>query len=274
MSIRRFVGLSVDVEEWFHGLTSTSREPGSWSAWPSRVDEATDRVLDLFADAKVHATFFILGLVCQEHPKVVSKIAAAGHEIACHGFDHRLVTGLKPACFEDDCRRAKDILEETSGQPVVGYRAPAFSLNHDMTWALDTLLRVGFVYDASLMPFRTPLGGERAVPGRQTYRTGSGTLTRFPVATANLGRLRWPVGGGFFVRVTPLRLLPALLSAVPEGSCFYLHPWEIDDPHPVVFANAREHLSHYAGLRSAPRKWRLILGIRELCFRPLREFLG
>jgi polysaccharide deacetylase family protein (PEP-CTERM system associated) len=142
--------LTVDVEEYYHAtiFQEAVRATGS-GTFESRVERSTERVLALLATCGVTGTFFVLGEVAAEHPSLVRRIASRGHEIACHGHDHALVSDQSPARFRAGIRRAKALLEDIAGEPVLGYRAPSFSIGRAETWAYDVLLEEGFRYDSS-----------------------------------------------------------------------------------------------------------------------------
>ncbi len=208
--------MTVDVEDYFQvsafdGVVSRER----WHEYESRVAANTDRLLDLFSDAGVHATFFVLGWVAEREPALVRRIAAAGHELASHGYGHRLVYDQSPAEFRDDVRRAKATLETVSGCPVLGYRAPSFSITSRSLWALDVLVEEGFAWDASIFPIRHDRYGIPSAPrhpfwvfggdGPSAFARGFGglrnrpdgpRLLEIPASTVRVAGVNLPVGGG------------------------------------------------------------------------------
>ncbi len=270
--------LSVDVEDYYHALVfrEATRRLGS-VAWRSRVETNVEHVLALLRQAGVRATFFTLGEVAEEHPTLVRRVAAEGHEVACHGYRHERVDGMTPEEFRADVRRARAVLEDQAGQPVWGYRAPNFSIGRTETWAYDVLLEEGFRYDSSTYPIRHDRYGTPNAPRFPygiTCRSGA-ILTEFPVGTVRLLGANLPVGGGGYFRLLPLAWATAGIRRVNrrEGGplMFYFHPWELDacQPRPPMRWDYR--LRHYVGIdREAGKLARLF---RHLPFTTAREVL-
>ena len=169
-----------------------------------RVVANTERLLNIFADTSIRATFFVLGWVAERHPEVVRRILAAGHEVASHGYAHRLVYDLTPEMFRDDIRRSKLVIEDAGGSAVEGYRAPSYSITKRSLWALDVLLEEGYTYDASIFPIRHDTYGIPDAP-RHPYvmtRTG-GELVEAPPSTVRLLGRNLPMAGGGYFRLLP-----------------------------------------------------------------------
>ena len=231
--------LSVDVEEYYHGrefeaATPASRRP----SLPSRVESNVERVLGLFAGGGVQATFFIVGGVASAHPAMVHRIVAAGHEVACHSHRHELVWRQTPDEFREDVLRAKAVLENLSGQQVLGYRAPNYPIGPKQTWAYDILLEAGFRYDSSTYPILHDRYGQLGAP-RFPYelrRNGHEHLVEFPIGTTRLCGINLPIGGGGYFRLLPLEWTRRGIQRVNarEGQpiMFYFHPWELDPEQP------------------------------------------
>lgn len=223
---------TVDVEDWFHANFRSAPRLDT-SSLPRRVEEGTQAALELLARWDSRATFFILGEVAREHPSLVRRIAAAGHEVACHGLRHALLAEVGRAALPGELRDARARLADLSGQPVVGFRAPSWSLTRDTLWALDVLAEQGFRYDSSLFPAANYLYGVDGAPtGPSWLRTAAGaTLAELPPSTVGVGRRRLGVGGGFYLRLLPLAVhLAALHAAERAGRPFlaYTHPRELD----------------------------------------------
>jgi polysaccharide deacetylase family protein (PEP-CTERM system associated) len=271
--------LSVDIEEYYHALVFQDGTRGlSEARWPSRVEWSTGRVLELLAEGGVRATFFTLGEVAADHPAVVRKIAGEGHEVACHGFAHVPVSRLTPEEFRADVRRAKALLEDLAGEPVLGYRAPNFSIGRDQGWAYDILLEEGFRYDSSSYPIRhdrygDPAGARfpHAVRGR-----GRDCLVEFPVGTVRVLGVNLPVGGGGYFRLLPLGFTRRGIARTNRRdgrpAMFYFHPWELDPEQPRPAMPWRHRARHYVGMRREEAK--LTALVRELRFTTAREVLG
>ncbi len=260
---------TLDVEEYFQ---VSAMEPwvtrDAWEGFPSRVAVGTHAILELLAEAGARGTFFTLGWVAERHPDLVREIAAGGHELASHGWDHRRVTHLAPDEFRAQVRDSKRILEDLSGTPVEGYRAPSFSIVPGREWALEILVEEGYRYDSSLYPVRRRGYGYPA-GARTPWRieTPAGPLAELPPATLRLGGRTLPAGGGGTFRQFPLRWTEAALrdaEARGRGATFYLHPWEVDPAQPrVVGLPALTRVRHYRGIGAAlPRLRRLLSRFR------------
>ena len=245
---------TVDVEEYFH---VNAFEPfvsrDRWDTYPSRVDRATDEILELLARHGASGTFFTLGWLARTRPALVRRIADAGHEIASHGFWHRRVPTLAPELFRADVRDAKAALEDVCGQPVLGFRAPSFSIVPGYEWAFDVLLEEGYEYDSSRFPIRRPGYGSPNTP-RSPYliRRAAGTLLELPLATARVLGTLLPAAGGGYLRQFPFPLIRrAFREATAAGvpAVFYVHPWEVDPGQPRMPVPPLVRVRHYRGLR-------------------------
>jgi polysaccharide deacetylase family protein (PEP-CTERM system associated) len=262
--------LSVDVEDYFQ-VHAFSRCVGrqQWDRYPLRVAENTGRVLDILGSQGISATFFILGWVAERMPGLVRKIADAGHEIACHGYGHELVYEIGPERFREDVRRAKQIIEGIAGRPVVGYRAPSYSITAKSLWALQILIEEGFLYDSSIFPIIHDVYG---IPGAKRFpheiSTTSGTIREFPISTypLKLGPLRTslPVAGGGYLRLLPVAIVKRAIAFLNQKerqpAVVYFHPWEIDPGQPRIRAGLRSTFRHYINLDSAEQKIRNLVG--------------
>ena len=255
-------GLSVDVEDWFQvGAFENVIERGSWDAIRMRVESNVDRIMDLFAEADVKATFFTLGWVAQRHPEMIRRIADAGHEIASHGYDHARVFNFDRKAFGEDLRLARNILEDCSGTQVKGYRAPSFSIDQRTPWAYLELIDQGYAYSSSVAPVTHDHYGWREAP-RFAFRPIAGAeLVEIPVTTAILGGRRVAAGGGGFFRVLPYGFSRWAIRQVnrreARPAVFYFHPWEIDPEQPrVPDAPMRSKLRHYTNLDKMAGKLR------------------
>jgi polysaccharide deacetylase family protein (PEP-CTERM system associated) len=256
--------LTVDVEDYFHvsAFASIIRR-SDWSQFESRVERNTQRLLALFADHEVHATFFVLGWVAQHAPSLIRQIEAAGHEVACHGLTHELVYRQSPDLFRAETVEAKQRLEDLIGRPVVGYRAASYSVTRKSAWALDILEELGFVYDSSVFPVRHDVYGMPDAP-RGPYRPGSGAMLEIPLTTVEWAGIRVPCAGGGYFRILPYRFFKWALRRVNEvdhmAVMFYLHPWEIDPDQPrMQRASSLSKFRHYCNLhRTEARLLRLL----------------
>ena len=270
--------LTVDVEDYFHVAAFARQiDPTTWDRFPLRVERNTRRLLDLFAERDVRATFFVLGWVAERCPGLVRAIADQGHEVACHGYSHQLIYGQTPALFRAETIRAKTCLEDQAQRSVLGYRAASYSITKRSLWALDILAELGFAYDSSIFPIHHDRYG---IPGspRCPYRvdtSNGGSIIEFPLSTMAFGGHHLPVAGGGYFRIYPYRLTRFALSRInrSEGRpfIFYLHPWEIDPEQPRVPAGWLSTFRHYTNLsRCEARLSRLL---RDFSFAPARDVL-
>ena len=246
--------MTVDVEDYFHASAFdrvVSRT--SWASRDSRVTANTQRLLALFDTHQVKGTFFILGWVAERFPALVREIAGLGHEIASHGYDHQLIYTLTQEQFRDDVHRAKEVLEQSAGRPVRGYRAPSFSIVRESLWALDVLIEEGHTYDASVFPIHHDRYGIPDATRRpHVIERPSGSIVEFPGSTARLAGANWPVAGGGYFRLLPYGWTKWGIDRVnavdEEPVVFYIHPWEIDPDQPRLPASRVTRWRHYHGL--------------------------
>jgi len=244
--------MSVDVEDWFQVQAfADTIDRSTWDALPRRVAANTDRVLALFADAGVKATFFTLGWVAEREPDLIRRIVAAGHELASHGHGHELVNTLGPAGFRADIRRAKAVLEDVGGVEVRGYRAPTFSIGAATPWAHVILAEEGYDYSSSVFPIRHDLYGRPDAP-RTPHRPEKNGVMELPMTTVRRMGRNLPCSGGGWFRVIPYAVFRSGLrhvNAVERSpGIFYFHPWEIDPEQPRVWAGCMAQFRHYTGL--------------------------
>ena len=259
---------TVDVEEYFQVSAferSVSRE--AWGTFTSRVAVSVRRLLDLLARHHARGTFFILGWVAERHPDLVRAIVDAGHEVASHGWDHTRVTEQTPVAFRASVRRTKQWLEQLSGQPCLGFRAPSFSIGPGREWALDILVEEGYRYDSSLFPVRRP--GYGYANGRRDphwLRRPTGRLAEVPPATLRRWGAQVPAGGGAYFRLLPYAVVRAALRDCERRGVpgtFYIHPWELDPEQPRLDVPWLTRVRHYGGLgRTLPRLERLLAEFR------------
>lgn len=244
---------SVDVEDWFQVNALEPWVPRArWEDFERRVEASTGRVLELLARHGAHGTFFTLGWVAERHPGLVRRIAEAEHEVASHGWWHRRITTLSPGAFREDLRASKAVLEDASGQRVLGFRAPSFSIRPGMEWAFDALLEEGYEYDSSLFPIRRPdYGWPGCPPAPHHVDRPAGRLLELPLATTVAAGLRLPAAGGGYLRQLPLGLTLGAFHRMAdrgETGMFYIHPWELDPGQPRLELPWLTRIRHYRGL--------------------------
>ena len=257
--------MSIDVEDYFHVSVFDGLVPRSqWESMESRVKANTLRLLEIFDQYGVRSTFFVLGWVGRRHPDLIHAIARAGHEVASHGYAHRLIYDQTPAAFRDDVRRAKAILEEASGRAVAGYRAPSYSITPRSLWALDILAEEGHTYDSSIFPIRHDRYGI-PVSARKPYRIdrGARSIIEVPGSTTRLGPLNLPIAGGGYFRLLPYWWTRWGISRVNRlerrPAVFYLHPWEIDPGQPRLQVGRISRFRHYRNLDRTEERLRQLL---------------
>lgn len=257
--------MTVDVEDYYHVSAFEKAIPREeWEQWPSRVESNTQRLLGLFDEQGIRATFFVLGWVAERHPQLVRDIARLGHEIASHGYSHRLVYRQTPEEFREETARSKTLLEDLIQRPVIGYRAASYSITRDSLWALDILAELGFEWDSSIFPVhhdRYGVPGSPVTPYR--LRTPRGRqLLEFPLTTAPVLGQRLPAAGGGYFRLYPYWLSRALLRRAARSgpTIFYLHPWEVDPQQPRVHHASRlSRFRHYNNLQHCEPRLRRLL---------------
>jgi polysaccharide deacetylase family protein (PEP-CTERM system associated) len=246
--------LSVDVEDWFQvGAFEGVIDRDSWDGLDQRVERNGEAVLALFERARVKGTFFTLGWVAQRYPKLMRRIAAAGHEVASHGWDHRRVFTMNAAQFRADLDRARLAIEDASGVSPMGYRAPSFSIDARTPWAHRVLAEEGYAYSSSVAPVRHDHYGWPEAP-RFAWRPVDGSnLIELPVTTVEVAGRRLAAGGGGFFRLLPYHFSSWAIGRVnrheTRPAVFYFHPWEIDPGQPrVAAAPLRSRVRHYSNL--------------------------
>jgi polysaccharide deacetylase family protein (PEP-CTERM system associated) len=270
--------MSVDVEDYFQVSAFETEVPAdTWDGFESRVCRNTRRLLELLGGAGVSATFFVLGWVAERHPRLVREISEAGHEIASHGYGHRLVYSQSPAEFRSDIRRAKIAIENAAGTAVLGYRAPSYSITRKSLWALDVLIEEGYVYDTSVYPIHHDRYGIPDAP-RHAHRVNrsSGSIWEVPGSTVRIGRLNLPIGGGGYFRMLPYAWtrwgFSRLNTIERRPGVFYLHPWEIDPDQPRISASLLRCFRHYYNLSHTER--RLVRLLRDFRFGRVCDIIG
>jgi polysaccharide deacetylase family protein (PEP-CTERM system associated) len=276
--------LSIDVEDYFQvSAFEKVAPPDKWNLYESRVFKNTLSILDILEQRNVKATFFIVGWIAERNPELPKDIVDRGHEIGCHSYWHRKIYDLGPSKFREDTAKAKAILEELTGAPVYGYRAPSYTITKKSLWALNILQDLGFKYDSSVFPihhdtygipsaprfsFRWKLNGLRPEINSKLkllspeYETQS--IIEYPISTAKLFGQKVPIAGGGYFRLFPYWFTKAALNSIndKEGKpfMFYLHPWEIDPDQPRFnHASMLSRFRHYNNLNKTAERFRRLL---------------
>jgi polysaccharide deacetylase family protein (PEP-CTERM system associated) len=251
--------LTIDFEDWYQGLELSITR---WADCEDRIVQAGRRVLQLLDEFGVRATFFVLGYVAEHHPEVVHEIAVAGHEIATHGYSHTLIYQQTPEVFRAELERSMRILESLTGKPVLGHRAPFFSITRESLWAVKIMSELGIRYDSSIIPVVNYRYGIADGP-RWPYEipVGDQTLLEFPPSTWRLLGYNLPIGGAYF-RIYPYRFTSQMIQSLNRQGqpvVFYFHPWEMDWEHPRIALPRRIALTHYFNLPSTENRLRRLL---------------
>jgi polysaccharide deacetylase family protein (PEP-CTERM system associated) len=254
---RRTFLLSIDFEDW-HQLVRRRVGANGWEEPGPALDRQTERLLSLLDELGVRATFFILGMAARSHPELVTRITRAGHEIACHGDAHQLVSAQTPHDFSLDLRRARTTIEQLSGRHPTGYRAPAFSITRETPWAYEVLAEEGFGYDAS--QHDSPRIRNRVVAdggGPHALSLDNGLLWEFPVAVWRTRGMKVPVGGASYWGALPKRVILRALQETGPLAGLYLHPYEVDpEPlRPALATSASNSQRAHAALRATQRNF-------------------
>ena len=269
--------LSVDVEDWFQVLNMAHViDRAAWQAMPLRCGDSTKRLLELFDKRAAKATFFFLGWIAERLPELVAEVAAAGHEIGSHGYDHRLLPELGQQGFRADIERTAAILSGITGVRPVAFRACTWSIGKRTPWAIDELLDSGITLDSSIQPVRHPDYGVPRAPTTPYRLLGSsGELLEVPPLTWDVFGRHVPVGGGGYLRLFPLAMLRAGLrqkERLGHPGCIYLHPWEVDPDQPRQALGGLRGFRHYVNLKGTLGKLDRLL--RDHPFTSLASAVG
>lgn len=266
--------MTIDCEDWFHGLEIGIE---SWHKYERRIEGSVNKLLELFKNSDTKATFFILGNLAEEFPELVKRIADAGHEIGSHGYSHQFVYKLSPEEFRNEMLRTNEILYKITGQPVVSFRAPYFSITRQSLWALDILHEVGIVYDSSIFPvinYRYGIPEAFRMPHWIMTPKGS-KIFEFPASTIKIGGKNVPVGGGAYFRIFPYAFTKMGLKHLNRSrrpGMFYLHPWELDPKQPKIDLPFRIKLTHYWNLHRTEQKFKKLLN--DFKFIPFKDVIN
>ncbi len=271
--------MTVDLEDWF--VVENLKENIDYTEWkslPSRVEKNTARLLELFDYYGVRATFFVLGWVADRFPKLIYMIASYGHEIGCHSYLHNRVDKMRRDEFEKDTRRAVKAIADASGVYPAGYRAPSWSINSNIDWAFEVLADLNFMYDSSLYPIKHDIYGDPEAP-REIFNMelkNGKTLYEIPASTINLFGKNFPVGGGGYLRHSPLWFTSKMirrLNRVNRPAVLYIHPWELDDEPPMLDGlSAFQKFRQYGSIINTPRKMELLLQKFDFC--PAKDYIS
>lgn len=267
--------LSFDIEDWFQveNLRSVVKEK-DWERYELRVVKNTHKILKILRDQGIKATFFILGWVAERCPDLVRYIASEGHEIASHGYSHRLINKMSKEEFKRDLILSKTILEKLTHKKVLGYRAPSFTILEDTIWAIEILKEAGFKYDSSIFPVsfhdRYGFNGISGIP----FYFPNGLL-EIPLTTLKIFKFQIPLGGGGYFRLFPYYYFHYFFKYInyrKKSVVFYLHPWELDPEQPRLNPPFFLKIRHYINLEKTEKKLKLLL--KNFRFGPINQVIS
>ena len=268
---------SVDVEDYYHvSAFNEVIKPEDWVNYKSRLIPNILTILELLERHSVKATFFVLGWVAEKFPDSISLIHNYGHEIASHSYSHRLVYKLTPEQFREDTYKSKSILEDITGEAVIGYRAPSFSITPDSQWAWEILQELGFKYSSSVFPISHDRYGFLRVPRvlfNVNMRFGA-QLKELPMSTIKVFGRNFPVAGGGYLRLFPYWFTSRAIRQLNNGNIpavVYVHPWELDPYQPRVKCNLKSKFRHYTNLHTTASKLKALLS--EFKFTRIEDYI-
>jgi polysaccharide deacetylase family protein (PEP-CTERM system associated) len=301
----RINALTIDVEDYFQVQAfSAISKYETWENYEVRVEKNTINLLNILDGVPSHdpangstipckATFFVLGWIAERYPHIVKAIKAAGHEIASHGYAHQVIYNQTKDEFRQDIRRAKAVLQDITGEEIIGYRAPSYSITPETLWALEILMEEGFHYDSSIFPVYHDIYGMPDAPrfpfavriddkrkiefAPITAETKRTAMLEFPISTVKILGTNIPVAGGGYFRLFPYPLIKYGLKRINEVDgqpfIFYLHPWECDPEQPKIRgAGLRSQFRHRINLSKTQSRFQKLLG--DFQFTTVRNMLS
>ncbi|QGZ43152.1 DUF3473 domain-containing protein [Pseudoduganella flava] len=256
--------MTIDVEDYFQVSAFAGHiARDSWAQRECRVEANVERILAILDEGGAKATFFTLGWIAERYPALVRRIVAGGHELASHGYGHLRASDQDRGQFMDDVARSKAILEDIGGRPVLGYRAPSFSIGPGNLWALDVLQEAGYRYSSSIYPIAHDHYGMPDAPRFAFHPNGAHGLLEVPITTVRLMERNLPAGGGGYFRLLPYALSRRMMRRVNQAdgqpAIFYFHPWELDPGQPRVGGvGVKTRFRHYVNLARMERRIRAL----------------
>lgn len=267
--------LTIDLEDWYHiCCVQGYSNPSQWETYESRILRNTDKILNMLRTFDTKATFFVLGYIAQKEPELIRAIKNEGHEIATHGFYHRRVFEMTEQEFEEDINKSIKTICSVTKEPVLGFRAPEWSIRKETPWALKVLRKLGILYDSSMVPL-TRMGSRDFPLFPSLFDTDYGTIWEFPLTTTRLFWENLPFTGGLPLRMFPYFYIVSKIRRINRNgypALVYIHPWEFDTEQPQIDIPLSRHFMHYFNIESTPKKVEGLL--RNLKFSPVREVIG
>jgi len=270
--------VSIDVEYWYSGEPYSNYKTDNTE---DQLQEAITPLLQILKENQILGTFFVLGIVAEQHPALVKHLVESGHEVASHGYTHKRVHQMNPKEFEQDIKKSISVLSSITGKQPIGYRAPSFSIDASTPWALQILKKNGFVYDSSVFPIQTHLYGEPAAP-LEPYTPSMEDITtidqsnefiEFPLSVYTLLNTSIPVSGGMYFRRTPHVFLRHAITKINKTRpfIFYVHPWETYRHTPKVALPFQKKFFAYYGMKNALKKFERLM--KEFTFTTIQHVL-
>jgi polysaccharide deacetylase family protein (PEP-CTERM system associated) len=265
--------LTFDLEFWYNSLLLENYLPKNKNSLPDYTKNLVEPVLNLLKQNKIRATFFSLGKLAERYPDVIKKIFNMGHELASHGYSHKCLWDLNEESFEKEIRLTNQIIKDITGISIRGFRAPNFSLNKKTEWAIPILERNGFQYDSSIFPMKTPLYGNDNAP--LVIHKIANSLVEFPPAVFAINRIKFPVGGGFYFRITPIKPYIYFIKKISKKRIpvLYFHPHELYGVVPETKGIPWLHRKiNFYGVRDSFRKFEILL--KNFDFISIEDYLS
>lgn len=269
--------ITVDLEDYFmvSGFENIVKFE-DWVRYESRIVINTRRILSILEEFNTRATFFVLGWVAEKNPKLIKEIYNRGHEISSHGYAHKIIYKHSPRQFREDIKKSKVILEQIIGEPILGYRAPSFSITKNSLWALDILAEEGFRYDSSIFPSYHTRGG---IPGANRFpfkiSRKDKEIFEFPVSTLRIFKFNIPISGGGYFRILPYQFIQWGIREINKQGhpvIFYIHPWELDINQPKIKIKGLNRIRHYINLGKSEQRLKEFLS--EFKFSSIKNFFN
>lgn len=266
--------LTVDLEDWYHVCgDGRHADPLVWDEYEDRVTRNTEKILKMLSAGSCRATFFVLGYIAERNPQLIKRVYDEGHELAVHGYYHKRVFEMTPEEFEEDLLRSVNAVEAITGEKVLGFRAPEWSIRDNSEWAFGIIRKAGLMYDSSTVPL-TRMGDRRYKKTPHRINTPYGELHEFPLTTFRIFWESLPYTGGLPMRIAPYWFIDYSVRELNKRgipAISYIHPWEFDESQPEIELPLSRRFMHYFNIRSTRPKIEGLL--KRFKFAPVKEIL-
>jgi peptidoglycan-N-acetylglucosamine deacetylase len=270
--------LGIDFEDWYHPELINHHIPEKEKK--PIIVKSLDEILEWLRKSESYATFFVVGELVKFQPDLIDKILSNGHEVGFHTMKH---TRIDTPNFKEEFELEIKEFAKISNKKSKGFRAPTFSLNESSSWLIDILEKNDYIYDSSIVPSKTGMYGVPSAP-KFPYKISSksidsedpdGKILEFPILTTKLLGRKIPVGGGFYLRTIPLKIIKnAIRNMEKENfpSTFYIHSWELQPENmPRINLPKKDYFITYHNLEKAKKKMTELL--KEFTFTSFEKFL-